>query len=111
MTGLCTEVGNDLRNLCHAPADKANDSKCERDFVVQVTETVIEVSLHPSHTCLLLLQAVTCIHHLSIYLALSLYVCNCVGMFIYLSWLFYRIIGKENDKSYKGDRRERYYVY
>lgn len=74
MTGLCTEVGNDLRNLCHAPADKANDSKCERDFVVQVTETVVEVSLHPSHTCLLLLQAVTCIHHLSLkcYLPLSL---------------------------------------
>lgn len=58
VAGLCPEVGDDLRDLGDTPADETNQTEPKRDFVVEVTEAVLEVLLHPIHAGLLLVWTV-----------------------------------------------------
>lgn len=50
MAGLGAKVGDDLRDFSNSPTDEAYESKGEGEFVTEITETVFEILVNPTHT-------------------------------------------------------------
>ena len=59
MAGFSTEVGDYLRDFSYTPTNKADDSQSERDLIIEVAETILEIVVNPPpNTWLILFKTV-----------------------------------------------------
>lgn len=73
VAGLSVKVGDNLRDFCDAPANKADEAEREGEIVFEITEAVFEVLLYPTHAWLSFPHTVRGCHYylLSLYLSLA----------------------------------------
>lgn len=57
MAGLGLEVGDELRDLRHSPAEETDHAQPKRYLAAQVADAIVEVLVDPSDAGLLLLGA------------------------------------------------------
>lgn len=58
MAGLCSEVGDNLRDFCNSPTNQTDKTKPKGEPISEIAETVPKKLVNPPDTGLLLLHTV-----------------------------------------------------